>query len=302
VFRRFNLNLNQWSGYTFGGDRRHLGGNVNLNYTLLNYWNGWMGINRNLGGLSPTALRGGPAFRSPGRVNGWFGFETDSRKPFRTGGSGWVFSEDETDSWGGGFNLNFSWRPSPNIDLTASPGISYNRDVWQYVTQAVVATIPQYLLADLRQTTASMTIRSNLTFSPTLSLQLYAQPFVASGSYDGFKRVIAPRADRFADRLETLGPAQASRNPAGDVLIDIDGNATPDVTLGNPDFTYLSFRSNLVLRWEYSLGSTLFLVWQHGRSGFDTDGRFRFGHRLNDLFQSPADNVLLVKLNYWLGL
>jgi len=147
-----------------------------------------------------------------------------------------------------------------------------------------------------------MTIRSNVTFSPTLSLQLYAQPFVASGTYGRFKRVIAPRADRFADRLETLGPDRATRDQDGTVLIDVDGNGTQDVSFGNPDFTYLSFRSNVVLRWEYNLGSTLFLVWQHGRSGFDTDGRFRFGDRLGDLFQAPADNVLLVKLNYWLGL
>ena len=89
---------------------------------------------------------------------------------------------------------------------------------------------------------------------------------MASGTYNSFKRVIAPRADRFADRLETFGPTRA-------VHIDVDGNGTRDVTLNNPDFTNLSFRSNLVLRWEYSLGSTLFLVWQHGRSGFDTDGR-----------------------------
>ena len=136
----------------------------------------------------------------------------------------------------------------------------------------------------------------------TLSLQLYAQPFVASGTYNSFKRVIAPRADRFADRLETFGPTRATRDQTSAVHIDVDGNGTRDVTLNNPDFTYLSFRSNLVLRWEYSLGSTLFLVWQHGRSGFDTDGRFRFGDRLGDLFRSPADNVLLVKLNYWLGL
>ena len=302
VFRRFNVNLNQWSSSTFGWDRRSLGGNINLNYTLLNYWNGWMGINRNLGGLSPTALRGGPGFIRPAQTNGWFGFETDSRKAFRTGGSGWAFSEDQSGSWGYGLNLNFFWRPSPNVDLSASPGLNRNRDNWQYLTQATVAGRPEYLLAGLVQTTASMTIRSNITFSPTLSLQLYAQPFVASGTYNTFKRVIAPQANRFADRLETFGPTRATRDQTRAVQIDVDGNGTRDVTLGNPDFTYLSFRSNIVLRWEYSLGSTLFLVWQHGRSGFDTDGRFRFGDRLSDLFRSPADNVLLVKLNYWLGL
>ena len=68
-----------------------------------------MGLNRNLGGLSPTALRGGPAFIKPPQTNGWLGFETDSRRAFRTGGSGWGYVEDETGSWGYGVNVNFSW-------------------------------------------------------------------------------------------------------------------------------------------------------------------------------------------------
>jgi hypothetical protein len=74
------------------------------------------------------------------------------------------------------------------------------------------------------------------------------------------------------------------------------------VALANPDFTVLSFRSNVVLRWEYKLGSTIFLVWQHGRSGGDSDGRFRFGERLGDIFRSEGENVFLVKVNYWLSL
>ncbi len=124
----------------------------------------------------------------------------------------------------------------------------------------------------------------------------------ASGIWDTFKRVIAPRADRFADRLEALGPNRASRDPNGAVRIDVDGNGTRDLTADKLDFPSLSSRSNLVIRWEYSLGSTLFLAWQHDRSGSDADRRFRFGERLGDLFRSPANNVLLVKLNYWLGL
>jgi hypothetical protein len=65
----------------------------------------------------------------------------------------------------------------------------------------------------------------------------------------------------------------------------------------------MSFRSNVVLRWEYVLGSTLFVVWQHGRSGFDNDARFRLGSSLDRLFTATdARNTLVVKLNYWLSL
>jgi hypothetical protein len=302
VFRRFNINLNEWQSYSFGGERRNTGGNVNLNYQLNNYLSGWMGLNRNFGGLSTTALRGGPAFRSPGNWNGWFGFETDGRKTFRGGTSLWARQEDDQASSGFGLNTYLSWRPAPNVDLTLSPSYHKNRDRWQYLATTVLASGPEYLFGELDQTTTSLTLRSNVTFTPSLSLQLYAQPFVSSGRYLGFKRVVAPRAARFADRFDRFTGDRLARDQDGKVLIDIEADGTTDATLANPDFTVLSFRSNVVLRWEYLLGSTLFLVWQHGRSGFDSDGRWHLGSRINDLFRSPAENVLLVKLNYWLAI
>ncbi len=302
VFRRFNLNLNQWQGWTFGGERRHVGGNVNANYQLNNYLSGWLGLNRNFGGLSTTALRGGPAFQRPGNWNGWFGFETDGRKAFRGGFSSWGNREDENASESFGLSTWLSWRPAPNLDFTLSPSLNKNRDRWQYLSVTSLAGAPQYLFGELDQTTTSLTFRSNVTFTPTLSLQLYAQPFVSSGRYLGFKRVVAPRASRFADRFDRFGADRLSRDVDGRVLIDFEADGVNDVTLGNPDFTVLSFRSNVVLRWEYLLGSTVFLVWQHGRSDFESDGRFRLGSRLGDLFRSPPVNVLLIKANYWLSL
>jgi hypothetical protein len=64
----------------------------------------------------------------------------------------------------------------------------------------------------------------------------------------------------------------------------------------------LSFRSNAVVRWEFRPGSTLFVVWQHGRSGFTNDGRFAFGDGVRELFRSPAANTFLVKASYWFSL
>jgi hypothetical protein len=301
IFRRFNVNLNQWSAWTFGWDRRSVGANVNANYQLLNYLSGWFGLNRNWRGLHTTALRGGPSIKRPGATNGWFGFETDNRKTLRGGGTFWIWVEDETGGSGRGGNANLSWRPAANVDLTASPAVEVNRNEWQYLATPTVAGQPVYLFGELRQTTTSLTFRSNLTFSPTLSLQLYAQPFVSSGRYAGFKRVVAPRADRFLDQFDRFGPDRAARGDSGEVRVDLAGDGTLDLTLPNPDFRVLSFRSNAVLRWEYQLGSTIFLVWQHGRRGFDRDGRFDLSRSLGDLFRSESENVLLLKVSYWLN-
>ena len=66
-------------------------------------------------------------------------------------------------------------------------------------------------------------------------------------------------------------------------------------------FNVKAFRSNAVLRWEYRPGSALFLVWQHGRADEESQyGSRSFGRDLQQLFRSPADNTLLVKLSYWI--
>ena len=145
-----------------------------------------------------------------------------------------------------------------------------------------------------------MTFRGNVTLSPTFSLQAYMEPFVSAGRYDTFRRIDEPRAATFWDQFETFDSGQVIETD-GAIELDFDGDGTGDLGLGNPDFTFLSFRSNLVLRWEYSLGSTMFLVWQHGRTGFNSEGRFDFGSNVSDLFKADFENVLLFKVNYWIS-
>ena len=301
VFRRLNINFNQWYGWTYGWDRLALGGNVNLNYTLLNYWGGYLGLNREWDGIATGALRGGPAFIRPGGTNGWGGFYTDERKTLRVGVSGSFWRGDEGAGWQYWVGPNVSWRPATNVDLSVSPSLSRGADRWQYLDTQDALGSTHYLFGELEQTTVNLTLRGNATFTPELSLQVYAQPFVASGDFTGFKQVSDPRAARFADRFEVF-EADRLMVQTGEVGVDLDRDGQVDLDLGNPDFSYLSFRSNVVLRWEYLLGSTLFLVWQHGRSYDNHDGTFNLGSSLDQLFRSDARNTFVVKLNYWLSL
>jgi hypothetical protein len=59
---------------------------------------------------------------------------------------------------------------------------------------------------------------------------------------------------------------------------------------------------NLVLRWEYLPGSTLYFVWTNGMNDYAKDGRISIGDDLKGLFSSPSDNVFLIKLSYWFNL
>jgi len=146
-----------------------------------------------------------------------------------------------------------------------------------------------------------MTFRGNVIFTPTLTLQLYAQPFVATGMYNGYREVADPRGETFADRFTDYTADQVV-DDAGDIGIDLDRNGAIDIELGNPEFTYLSFRSNVVLRWEYMLGSTLFLVWQHGRFDVSDNDQFSLRQGIKDLFHLDSQNTFVLKFNYWLSL
>jgi len=302
VFRRVGVNFNQWSNFDYGWNRTQVGGNVNWNFQLKNYWEGYSGGGPNLGGLASDPLRGGPGFIRPTGWNGWGGFSSDRRRAFRAGVSGWFFRQNAKDTHSEGVTLNLSYRPAANIDLDLSPQVNRTTDAWQYLTTATVLGRDEYIFGELKQRTVSTTFRGNLTFTPSLSLQLYAEPFVSAGAYGIIKRVLDPRAATFAGRFDELGADRLSRTAAGDLRIDLNRDGTSDIGIDNPDFTVLSFRSNVVLRWEYRPGSTLFFVWQHGRSGSSTTPRFDVAGDVSELFRSPADNTFLIKLNYWWSL
>jgi hypothetical protein len=157
----------------------------------------------------------------------------------------------------------------------------------------------EYLFAELHQTTVSLTTRLSYTFTPELSLQLYAQPFFGSGSYREFRRVVNPRSTRFHERFHTFASEELERDADTGMYTARIGHDS--VRFRNPDFMQTSLRSNAVLRWEYRPGSTVFVVWSHGRSDRVDDGRFDFRRSVDDLLQLQGTNVLLVKVNYWLN-
>jgi hypothetical protein len=151
-----------------------------------------------------------------------------------------------------------------------------------------------YVFGRIEQSTVGLTARVDYAFTPTLSLQVYAQPFVSAGSYNDYKQVADPVADQYADRFALLDAEESG----GTVRADLDGDGTRE-SFGAPDFNFKQFRSNAVLRWEYRPGSALFLVWSQGRNQYVGSGDFDFNSDMRDLFDVEPDNVFMVKLSYW---
>ena len=146
-------------------------------------------------------------------------------------------------------------RPVPAVSVVAGMRIASSVTDTQWVNN-VTDTRPHYVFGRLAQTTVSFTGRVSYTMKPTLSLQLYAEPFVSAGDYGAFKELVDGRNPVYTERYSPFAYAD------------------------NPDFNYRSFRTTNVLRWEYRPGSTLFVVWQQAREGSVDDGSFRFRPRL----------------------
>ena len=294
-FQRWNVNVNAWTSHSFGGERYSTGGNVNSNFTLSNFWGGYLGVNHNTEGLSNTTLRGGPMFLRDPAWNGWGGFRSDSRKPLRVNvGANWS-ARPESGSWGWGANLNLHWRPSSSVTVSAGPFLNVRNEDLQWVRR-FGGDAPAYLFGELKQATAGATTRASWTFSPTLSLQVYAQPFMSAGEYAEFKRIADPRAEAYADRYERV-ETLAVRD--GRIEADVDGDGAAE-SFRNPDFSVKQFRSNVVLRWEYQPGSAIFVAWSQGRDHYAQTGEFSLGD-VGTLFDEPSQDVFMVKMSYWIG-
>ena len=275
LFRMYRVNLNLWDVYNFGHEHLTRGWNVNTHFQFLNYWGVYGGVNKDVDRLDPTALRGGPALYVPDRLNLWAGFYSDNRKPVRVS-SNVYFSSQKNGTRVRSLSPEVTADLSGRLNISLGPLFSVQRDELQYVTTVTDENgRPHYVLARLDRKTLALTTRLNYTLTPHLSVQFYGMPFVTAGRYSNFKEAVAPRAARYQDRF---APYQWD---------------------SPPDFNFKQFRSNLVIRWEYRPGSTLYLVWSQGRTRFDPEGVFDLSNDLKQLFTAEGEHVFLVKLTYW---
>jgi hypothetical protein len=196
--------------------------------------------------------------------------------------------------------------PSPAVRVQLSPSYFQSRAMAQYVTSETDGNATdtygtRYVFATLDQNELSMQTRVDWTFTPRLSLQVFAQPLISSGDYFDFKEFARPRQFDFDIYGRDVG-AILRDAATGEYVVDPDGPGTsPPFRFGDPDFNQRFLRGNAVLRWEYRPGSVLFLVWQQSRFGSIPQGTFRPGRDIGDLWATTPVNVFVLKATYWIG-
>jgi hypothetical protein len=327
VFRSYNISVNSfhnwshealddvWSVGSWHNARTSGNYSLNLNGDFLNYWGVRANLRYNPQQMSRSATRGGPMMVSPASTNWSVNFDTDRRKAFSLGLN--LDRSDDMVGRGGRTEVraDLSLRPSDNLVLSLNPSWEKSKAGDQYVTTTDALSYSptfgsRYLFADLDRATFSMETRVDWTFSPTLSLQLFAQPLLSSGDYVRYKQLAESQTYDFAEFTQGQAGLVAGNvvcttsicEVDGEQHVDFDGDGATDFSFADEDFNVRSLIGNAVLRWEYRPGSTIFFVWQRNQAGSSSVGDFDFDRDLGALFDAPAENRFIVKVNYWLGL
>lgn len=303
IFRTFNINFNQWNAWDFGWNRAVTGGNVSLNMQFKNYWNFGTGINPSGNRISNSALRGGPSLHVPGSISIWTHLGTDNRKKISAGINTNLrlgYQESSNDQ---NYTFFISLKPSNALDITLAPFFGLSNRELQYIDRTSFGDEDRYIFGSIDQKTLMLSLRLNYSITPNLTIQYWGQPFISAGKYDNFKMITDPHADNYTDRYHVYTEDQITfLNKDDGYEVDEDQDMNADYSIDFSDFNFREFRSNMVLRWEYIPGSTLYFVWSQGRTGYEQTGQFALGDDLGDLFDVHPHNIFLVKFSYRFGL
>jgi hypothetical protein len=284
-YKRFQLNNNWWQHWTTDGLPLERAYNMNTHITLKN--NVGIHFGGTAGQLGETyddrAARGGPAVRNDPYLSPWMFFNGDDRKSIVPYFNWNWFRGNGGRSWSTGGGPSIDYKAFGRFSSSFALNWNHNVDPQQYYGRFTDGLGTHYTFAHLDQKTTSVSARMNYTFTPTASIQAYLAPFVSKGTYSNVRQLSStPRADEYEDRYAVYVNPAVTNNPGG--------------------FNFKAFQSNLVYRWEYRPGSTLFVVWNQGRQGFaGAQGVEDFGGDLRELMKLHPSNVFLVKLSYWLN-
>jgi hypothetical protein len=297
------LALAKWYALNYAGERQGDGLHAFWEAQFLNYW--WLGGNfmHRWRALDDRLTRGGPSVLAPSANGTYVWFRTDTRKRVSLYGDANYFGS-EFGTRERVFTASVEMKPSSSVKVSLGPSLYLLDSPASWVDGFDDATATatygrRYVFARLQQTEAAMTARVNWILSPTLSLQVYAQPLVSVGDYQGFRELARPRTFDF----NVYGANGSTINASsGTYAVDPDGNGpAAGFTFDDPDFNFKSLRVNAIFRWEWRPGSTLYVAWTQMREDLEDPGQFELTRDTRHLFNAAPDDVLLVKVSYRLG-
>ena len=300
AFRNYSFQLAREDQWDFGGLETRSSTGIEANSEFKNKWAAHAELSYE-DVVDTRMLRGGPALRWHDYYEAELSLRTDQSRrvwasPF---GSYSQARDDDSTAWSLGALVNV--RLSNRLSLSGSTSYEQLLDNLQYVATAEEAEATRWVLGRIDQDTWSFTFRVNLSITPDLTLQYYGSPFIGTGRYSAFKRATDTLARDNASRFHLFGPDEIEFRPEDNSYQVTEAGGGPSYSFANPDFSFRQFRSNLVARWEWKPGSSVYLVWSQGRTSYAPEWDASFGSNWDALRGARSDNVFLVKVSYWLS-
>jgi hypothetical protein len=297
VYRRANINFSQFTTFDFEGNYNRIQYNVEGWMNWINNWWTEFGVGHKPRIFTNTFLRGGPRWRFSDENFVFLFFGSDQRKRFNFT-LGHVYSQAEQDNFSfRRYVVRMNYQPINALNLSLSTEFEKNPNKTQYVTESNFNGTPRYILGNIDQQTLTITMRLNYSINPNLSIQYYGQPFISRGRYSDLNYVNNSIAEDLNERITLYDTDQISLDN-GSYLIDEDRDGNTDYSFGQPDFSFVQFRSNLVARWEYIPGSEIFLVWSQGVTGLDNPANSLGEAIRNQVIDRKKENTFLIKVTY----
>lgn len=248
IFRDFNVRFKQFSAFDFEGNYNRIQYQLNGSASFLNNWEIDFGLAHKPRIFSNSILRGGPRWRFSQENFQFLFVGSDRRKKF-FGKIGLIHSQAKENNFSLlTFESELNYQPTNALNISLSPEYSISKNQTQYVTQSDYNnSASRYVLGTIDNHTLMASVRLDYTINPNLSIQYYGQPFISRGRYKDFKYVTNPVAERLSDRFRLYDSNQINLN-GNDFQVDENRDGVMDYSFSNPDFSFVQFNSNLVLR------------------------------------------------------
>ena len=300
IFRAYSFQLARQDQWDFGGLAVKALSEADATATFANKVQATASVSYNQD-VDTRLLRGGPALRTHDYYTAKGAASTDAahRASLQVQGEhSWALAGDNSQA--SKLYTTLTVRPSNRLALGAQVGWENLQDNLQYAATPVTGGDPRWVLGRIDQDTWSLTFRANLTLTPELTIQYYGSPFLSTGRYTHLKQATDTLAHAYEQRFHEYSPQEIAYDPAANAYSVAEAGGLR-YSFANPDFSFRQFRSNLVARWEYKPGSSLYVVWSQGRTSTEPYWQDSFGSNWDALWQTRPDNVFLVKLSYWLS-
>ena len=299
VFRSAVIKYKHWIFADFGGRINFADWDMEMRGVFKNNWSANLGFFIQPHIYSRSLLQGGPRIKMPDQHGAYWGLGSDRRKKLSFYYNGWTKMGNSDSYFLLENSLALRYQPLDQFNISLSPSYTFTNKRLQYISTTQNGGASRYITARLDQKTLSLALRLNYTISPDLTIQYYGQPFVSTGKYKGFNYVQHPLANSFSEQLAFFDTDQLSEDASsGNYIIDEDRDGHTDYQFHNPDFSFVQFQSNLVLRYEYKAGSEIFLVWAQNASDYGMPSA-RFIEDVNQqLLGIRPKHTFLLKMTY----